>query len=54
MLALTEPLSGRCALSHVAGAKPCTPPTIAWLDRLPNEVTYFLYGSSDLRMGLSL
>ena len=54
MLALADPRSGRWPLSQVAGAKPCTPPTIAWFCRLPNEVTYFLCGSSGLRMGLSL
>jgi hypothetical protein len=32
-------LSGRVALSHVAGARLCTPPTIAWFCRLPNDVT---------------
>ena len=29
MLAPAEPRSGRVALSHVAGAKPCTPHPIA-------------------------
>ena len=54
MLAPRRARSGLTPLSQVAGAKLCTPPTIAWFSRLPNEVTYFLYGSSDVRIGLSL
>ena len=42
MLALADPLSGRVPLSHVAGARLWTPPTIALFCRLPNEVTYRL------------
>jgi hypothetical protein len=38
MLAL-EPRSGFMPLSHVAGARLCTPPIIAAFCRLPNEVT---------------
>ena len=43
------------ALSQVAGVRPCdTEPAVAAFSRLPNDDTYFLYGSSDARIGLSL
>ena len=54
MLAPAELRSGLVPLSHVAGARLCTPPTIAWFCRFPNDVTYRLYGSSDFTIGLSL
>ena len=53
MLALA-PGSGRCALSHVAGLSVWTEPAAAAFSKLPKEVTYYLYGSSEDRMGLSL
>ena len=54
MCALGPPVSGRVALSHVAGLKVCTEPAVAAFSRLPKDVTYFLYGSSEARIGLSL
>ena len=54
MLAPRAARSGLTPLSQVAGARLCTPPIIALFSRLPNEVTYLLYGSSDARIGLSL
>ena len=49
-----RPVSGRVALSQVAGLKVWTEPALAAFSRLPKEVTYFLYGSSEERIGLSL
>src|SRR5678816_101247 len=54
MCALVRPVSGRVQLSHVDGVKLCTEPAVAAFSRLPNEETYFLYGSSGDRIGLSL
>src|SRR5579862_2009312 len=48
------PVSGRVALSHVAGVNECTEPAVAAFSRLPKDVTYFLYGSSDAMMVLNL
>src|SRR5579885_2647487 len=54
MWARGPPVSGRVALSHVAGLKVWTDPAVAAFSRLPNDVTYFLYGSREARIGLSL
>ena len=54
MCALGPPVSGRVALSHVAGVNVWTDPAVAAFSRLPKEVTYFLYGSREASMGLSL
>src|SRR5580658_10555471 len=48
------PVSGRVALSHVAGVNACTEPAVAVSSRLPKDETYFLYGSSEARITLSL
>ena len=47
-------MSGRVALSHVAGVNECTEPAVAAFCRFPNDETYFLYGSREVRIGLSL
>src|SRR5215831_12473739 len=54
MWARGPPVSGRVALSQVAGVNVCTEPAVAAFSRFPNDETYFLYGSSDERIGLSL
>ncbi len=54
MCARGAPVSGRVALSQVAGLKVCTDPAVALFSRLPNDEMYFLYGSSEARIGLSL
>ena len=54
MCARGAPVSGRVALSHVAGVNECTEPAVAAFCRFPNDDTYFLYGSSDARIGLSV
>ena len=54
MCARGLPVSGRVALSHVAGVNVCTEPAVAAFSRLPKDETYFLYGSSEARIGLSL
>src|SRR5687768_12633150 len=52
MCARVPPVSGRVQLSHVDGVKLCTEPAVAAFSRLPNDDTYFLYGSSGDRIGL--
>ena len=42
MCARGPPVSGRVALSHVAGFSVCTEPALAAFSRLPNDDTYFL------------
>src|SRR3954463_6650084 len=54
MCARVRPVSGRVQLSHVDGVKLCTEPAVAAFSRLPKDDTYFLYGSSEGRIGLSL
>ncbi len=53
MWACGAPTSGRVALSQVAGVNACTEPAVALFSRFPKDDTYFLYGSSDFRIGLS-
>jgi hypothetical protein len=54
MCALVRPVSGRVQLSHVEGVKECTEPAVDAFSRFPKDETYFLYGSSEVRIGLSL
>src|SRR5690349_18225362 len=54
MWARDPPVSGRVQLSQVDGVKLCTEPAVAAFSRLPNDDTYFLYGSSGDRIGLNL
>ena len=48
------PVSGRVALSQVEGVKLCTEPAVAAFSKFPKDETYFLYGSREERIWLSL
>src|SRR5689334_22923040 len=54
IVALAPLVMGLVELSHVAGLNVCSDPAAAAVSRLLNEVTYFLCGSSEAMMGLSL